>query len=72
MKNGDSASSLINYLWNNSKASTDILNIKEIVWKKTPKKCGINNFNYITGLSNYKEIEKYSFKAEVYTFFYSQ
>lgn len=72
MKNGDSASSLINYLWNNSKASTDILNIKEIVWKKNPKKCGINNFNYITGLSSYKEIEKYSFKAEVYTFFYSQ
>lgn len=35
IKDGDSTSSLTNYLWNNSKENSDILTIKEIVWEKT-------------------------------------
>lgn len=55
IKDGDATSSPTNYLWNNSKANSNILTVKEIVWEKIH---GINNFNYVTGLSNYKEIEK--------------
>lgn len=50
----------------NSKANSDILNIKEILWGK--KTHGMNNFSCVMGLSNYKEIEKYSFEAKAYMF----
>lgn len=68
VKDRDSAPPLTNYLWNNSKANSNFLTIKEIVWEKT---LGINNFNCIMGQSNYKEIEKYSFEAQAYGIFYS-